>query len=205
MHAHKDEYLAAKTEFDFLVQEVLARLSAWDEKLPMLEPKETTYRFNRDIRFSENKKPYKEHFASYISYDGKKGILPGYYLHVSPTDVFVAGGIWYPEPNELKTIRRAISEHGDEFRKIFDDRKLARVFSELAAEESLKRVPKGFSPDHEFADLLKRKSFVVKKSFSPSDVTEKDFGKKVFDAFRLLKPMNHFLRDVIKGNLKEKA
>lgn len=199
MHAHKEEFLEAKAEFDFLVQEIIARLSVWDEKLPMLEPKETTFRFNRDIRFSDNKKPYKENFASYISYDGKKGILPGYYLHVSPTEVFVAGGLWYPDADELALVRRAIDERGDELMKILDEKKFKKTFGELSDEGSLKRVPKGYSPDHEFADLLKFKSFVVRKKFTVSDVTEKGFGKKVDEAFRVMKPFNHFLREIIKN------
>lgn len=201
MHAHKEEYLAAKGEFEFLVQEILVRISTWDEKLPMLEPKETTFRFNRDIRFSDNKKPYKENFASYISYDGKKGKLPGYYLHVSPTEVFVAGGLWYPEPDELVIVRRTLADHGEALEKILSEKKFKRTFGELSTENSLKRIPKGYSMDHEYAEFLKLKSYVVKKSFSVTDVTTKGFGKKVDEAFKLMKPMNHFLRDVIKGNL----
>lgn len=202
MHAHKDEYLSAKKEFDFLVQEILIRLSEWDEKLPMMEPKETTFRFNRDIRFSDNKKPYKENFATYIGYDGKKGIMPGYYLHVSPTEVFVAGGLWHPEPKELLSVRRGIVYHGQELQKILKDKKFKRTFGELSQEDSLKRVPKGFDADHEFAELLKLKSFVVRKKMLVSDVTAKGFGKKVDEIFRVLKPMNHFLREQVKGNLR---
>lgn len=201
MHAHKDEFLEAKAEFDFLVQEILVRASSWDEKLPMLEPKETTFRFNRDIRFSDNKKPYKENFASYIGYDGKKGILPGYYLHISPTDVFVAGGLWHPEARELLSVRRGINLHGDQFTAILENSKFKRAFGGLSQEDCLKRVPKGFSAESEWAELLKLKSFVVRKKLSVADVTEKGFGKKVDDIFRLIKPMNLFLRDQIKGNL----
>lgn len=199
MHAHKDEFLAARAEFDFLVQEVIARISTWDEKMPLLEPKETTFRFNRDIRFSDNKKPYKENFASYIGYDGKKGILPGYYLHISPTEVFVAGGLWYPEADELVLVRRAIDQQGEDLQKILSEKKFRKTFGELTSENALKRVPKGFSSDHEFGELLKLKSFVVRKEFSVKDVTEKGFGKKVDEAFRLMKPFNHFLRDIIKN------
>lgn len=199
MHAHKDEYLAAKKEFDFLVQEIIARVSNWDERLPMLEPKETTFRFNRDIRFSDNKKPYKENFATYISYDGKKGILPGYYLHLAPNEVFVAGGLWYPEADVLLKVRRGLADNGEDFAKILKDKKFHRTFGDLSTEGSLKRIPKGFDPDHEYAEFLKLKSFIVRKDLLVSEVTAKNFGKKVDEAFRLMKPMNHFLREIIKG------
>jgi uncharacterized protein (TIGR02453 family) len=55
MHAHKGEYIAAKEEFAFLVQELIVRISAWDSRLPHLEVKDCVFRFNRDTRFSDNK------------------------------------------------------------------------------------------------------------------------------------------------------
>lgn len=198
MHAHKDEYLAAKKEFEFLVQELIARASTWDERLPILEPKEVTFRFNRDIRFSHNKKPYKENFATYISYDGKKGVLPGYYLHVSPTEVFVAGGLWFPEAPELLKVRREISENGDALAEILTDKKFKRTFGDMSTEGALQRVPKGFDGDHAYADFLKLKSFIVKKDLQITDVTSKNFGKKADELFKLMKPLNHYLREAIK-------
>lgn len=194
MHAHKDEYLKARAEFEFLVQEMIARLSVWDEDLPLLEVKDCTFRINRDIRFSDDKRPYKENFAAYVGYDGKKGHLPGYYLHVSPKEVFAAGGLWHPEPEHLLKVRRAIAENGDELVKILGDKKFKKTFGKLDSSEGLKRVPKGFDPDHAYADLLKLKSFVVRKNFSVTEVTEKGFGKKVDEVFKTLKPLNDFLR-----------
>ena len=82
MHAHKDEYLLAKKEFEFLVQELIVRIGEWDKRLPMLEVKNCVFRFNRDTRFSDNKNPYKENFGTFISYGGKKSSLPGYYFHL---------------------------------------------------------------------------------------------------------------------------
>ncbi len=64
MHAHKEEYLLVKKEFEFLVQELITRIGEWDSKLAYIEPKQCIFRFNRDTRFSDNKKPYKENFGA---------------------------------------------------------------------------------------------------------------------------------------------
>ncbi|MBA2405103.1 MAG: DUF2461 domain-containing protein, partial [Bdellovibrionales bacterium] len=148
MHAHKDEYLTAKKELEFLVQELITRISQWDSRLPHLEVKECVFRFNRDTRFSDNKNPYKENFGAFFAYGGKKGGLPGYYLHVSPKEIFVAGGIWMPEADKLTAIRRHIMENGDELVKIMKDKKFSKVFSGLSTENILKRPPKGFPSEH---------------------------------------------------------
>lgn len=193
MQAHKDEYLAAKREFEFLVQELIVRIGEWDSRLPMLEPKSCIFRLNRDTRFSDNKKPYKDNFGAFISYGGKKGNLPGYYFHLSPTEIFVAGGVWMPEPDQLARIRRHIAEHGDELEKILANKTFKRTFKGLNDEHSLKRPPKGYSVDSPYVELLKHKSFVVTAPIALSDVMKPGLGKKLDKIFKLMRPLNEFL------------
>lgn len=193
MHAHKDDYLVAKKEFEFLVQELVMRIGEWDSSLPHLEPKNCVFRFNRDTRFSTNKNPYKENFGGFFAYGGKKGGLPGYYLNVEPSNMFVAGGVWMPEPEQLLSIRRFIMTDGDELKKILSDKKFKKAFEGLDTDHLLKRPPKGFPSDHEFADYLKFKSFTVSTPLDLAEVTKPGFGKKVDQQFKLMKPLNQFL------------
>jgi uncharacterized protein (TIGR02453 family) len=189
MHAHKDEYLVAKSEFEFLVQELIVRLSLWEERFEHLEPKNVMFRINRDIRFSNNKSPYKESFSAYFGIGGKKSDLPGYYLQVSPKEVFVAVGLWHPAPEVLAKVRRHISLHGE------DNKKLKKEFGAMRDESALKRVPKGFDPDSKYAEILKMKSFVLKKPLLVSDVTQKNFGVKVDKIMKELRPLVNYLEN----------
>ncbi|HXH31475.1 MAG TPA: DUF2461 domain-containing protein [Bacteriovoracaceae bacterium] len=193
MHAHKDEYLLAKKEFEFLVQELIVRLREWDKAIPHLEVKDCVFRFNRDTRFSENKSPYKENFGAWIAYGGKKGPLPGYYLHVSAKELFVAGGVWMPEARALLSLRRHICVHGGELTKILADKKFKKVFPALDSGHLLKRPPKGFSADDPFVEFLKHKSFTVSAPLAMAEATKPAFGKLVDKHFRLLGPLNEFL------------
>ena len=193
MKANKESYLEARKEFEFLVQELIVRLSQWDERFTFLEPKNCIFRFNRDIRFSDNKNPYKENFAAFFGVGGKKSPLPGYYVSISPKEIFVGGGLWQPEPDRLQAVRRYILENGDELQKIIASKKFKNTFGELSTEDTLKRVPRGFDSDHPFAEFLKLKSFVASKDFAAKDALEKAFGAKIDKTLRELKPLNDFL------------
>lgn len=198
MHAHKEEYLGAKKEFEFLVQELIFRIGEWDSRLSHLEPKQCIFRLNRDVRFSDNKKPYKENFGAFMAYGGKKSGLPGYYLNIDPTNFFVAGGIWMPEADKLLKIRRYILEHGDELEKILKDKKFKKLFGSLSTEASLKRAPKGFPADHPYGEFLKLKSFTVSSPLTLKDITAPGLGKKLDPYFKAMKPLNDFLYEAQK-------
>ncbi|MFL5783253.1 MAG: DUF2461 domain-containing protein [Bacteriovoracaceae bacterium] len=193
MQGHKSEYLEARKEFEFLVQEIIVRLSQWDDRFGTLEPKDCIFRFNRDIRFSDNKNPYKENFAAFFGMGGKKSTLPGYYVSISPNEVFAGGGVWRPEADKLQLVRRYILENGDELKKIVTSKSFKKTFGGLSDEDTLKRVPRGFDADHPFADFVKLKSFIASKDFSVKEATEKGFGQKIDKVFRELKPLNDFL------------
>ncbi|MES2526637.1 MAG: DUF2461 domain-containing protein [Bdellovibrionota bacterium] len=197
MHAHKDEYLEARKEFEFLIQEMIVRISQWDDRFQFLEPKNTIFRFNRDIRFSDNKKPYKENFAAFFGIGGKKSTLPGYYISVSPKEIFIGGGLWHPEADKLIKVRRFIAENGEELVKIVENKKFKKSYEALSEEDTLKRIPKGFDADHEFAEFLKLKSFVASKVMTVKESQEKGFAQKASLILKDLKPMNDFLQKAL--------
>ncbi len=197
MHAHKDEYLEARKEFEFLIQEMIVRISQWDDRFQFLEPKNTIFRFNRDIRFSDNKKPYKENFAAFFGIGGKKSTLPGYYISVSPKEIFVGGGIWHPEADKLIKVRRYIAENGEELVKVVESKKFKKVYGAMSEEDTLKRIPKGFDAEHEFAEFLKLKSFIASKEMTIKESQEKGFAQKASLILKELKPMNDFLQKAL--------
>lgn len=197
MHAHKGEYLAAKKEFEFLVQELIFRLREWDKKIPDLELKDCVFRINRDTRFSDNKKPYKENFACFISYGGKKSNLPGYYFHLSPKEIFLAGGVWMPEPEDLARIRRHIAEHGDQLKAILSQRGFKKTFGGLWEDQVLKRPPKGYTQDHPYIEFLKHKSFVVSALLTQAEVLKPNLGKNLETKFKEIKLLNEFLAEAL--------
>jgi uncharacterized protein (TIGR02453 family) len=130
-----------------------------------LSPKRSIFRIYRDIRFSNDKTPYKTHIAAHFVLRGKeKGFVgSGYYFHIEPGEVFIGGGIYMPDSDQLKGIRKALAQHSDEFLSIIDSRRFKKRFGKLEGNR-LQRIPKGYEESHPMAEWLKLKQFFAGKS-----------------------------------------
>src|ERR1041385_6235079 len=81
------------------------------------------FRVYRDVRFSKDKRPYKEHAACHFRHSlGKDVHAPGFYMHFAPDEVFFGGGLWMPEAEALAKARNAIAAKPDGWKKVLGDR-----------------------------------------------------------------------------------
>ena len=78
MDANRSAYLAAKEDFEQFTGAMLHELGKSHPELSPLQVKDCTFRINRDIRFSQNKAPYKTNMGWYIARGGKKSPFAGY-------------------------------------------------------------------------------------------------------------------------------
>ena len=164
-------FLAHKAEFEegwnapmkLLLADVREAIDRGYAHCDLDEPR--VFRIFRDVRFAKDKSPYKTHIGGYIPLKrgGKKATdLPmALYFHVGATETFGAAGHYMMEPESLERFRQAIADEkrGRELLKILAS--LAKKGFLADSHEKLKRVPKGYDPDHPRADLLKRKGLVV--------------------------------------------
>ena len=189
---HKDLYLKAKEEVELFIENLIQEVAEFDEEILKIDPKKTVFRIYRDIRFSKNKTPYKKHFGASLGMKkGKK--TSGYYLHIEPGKSFLAGGIYQPEPSDLKEIRKEISASGQEFLAILENEAFRNNFRGLSVEQKLQRVPAGFEKDHPMAEYLKLKSFTVSHPISDEQLLSKEATKNFAKIFHSIKPLNDFL------------
>ena len=97
MDAHRSEYLDAKADYESFISSLIIKTASFDKDIISLEVKNCTFRINRDIRFSNNKTPYKVNMGASLNRGGKKSIYSGYYFHLEPGGKsFAGGGIWMP-------------------------------------------------------------------------------------------------------------
>lgn len=190
---HRADYTEARNEFLGFVAQVLDKMKKVDPTLIDLEPKNCVFRINRDVRFSNNKAPYKTNFGASFSQGAKKINCAGYYFHLEPGDCFIGGGFWMPEPEDLKKIRMEIDYNFEEFTSIIQDKQFKKRFPELSAEAKLARPPKGYEADNPAIELLKLKSFTVFSALDDKAVTDVQLVKKVTDHFSVMKPFVDFL------------
>ena len=113
--AHKAEYKAAKAEFEDFTAQLIDGIAGFDPSVRGLAVKDCTYRIYRDIRFSNDKTPYKTHMGAYICRGGKKSGNAGYYFHVEPAGDggmigghLLTAGLYMPEPEVLRSVREDI-------------------------------------------------------------------------------------------------
>lgn len=196
MHANKKRYENFKKDYHQYIASVLAEMKPLDKTLEPLEVKNCTFRINRDIRFSKDKSPYKTNIGIWFTQNKNSKSSPGYYIHYEKGRSFIAGGVWCPEPNELKKIRKEIEFFHDDLEKIVADKTFKKEFKELTRDENstLKNAPKGFDPNHPAIEFLKLKSYTASQKVDDKIFTEPDFSKKIAQKLIALKPMNDFLK-----------
>lgn len=195
---NKEKYLAAKDSFEEIVAALLKDMVKFDESLGGLDPKKLIFRIYRDVRFSKDKRPYKNNFGAGMSANGKGLGTPGYYFQLQPGNKsFVAVGLFQPEPELLAKVRQEIDYNGDKLKKIFAEKKFKANFSAFWDGDTLKKVPKGYAADHPHIDWLRLKSFIVEREFTDREVLQKDFLKKVASVLKSSKPLNDFLNEAL--------
>ena len=149
-------------------------------------------RVYRDTRFSKNKTPYKTNIGIQFRHERAKDVhSPGYYVHISPEEVFIGVGMWRPEPDALRGIRERIAAKPAEWKRTVGDAGFKRRFS--LGGEVLTRPPRGFGKDHECIDDIKRKSFIAVQDLAVEDCLSPQFQRKVENTFKAGTPYMQFL------------
>jgi len=164
-----------------------------------VNPKRSLFRIYRDVRFSKDKRPYKTHVAAHFVLRGKpKGTEgSGYYIHIEPGEVFVGAGIYMPDNDQLKKIRKRIADNSAEFLAMVNNKSMSRVLGKLEGEK-LQRVPKGYDPEHPLAEWLKFKQFFVGTSWPEKRCRTSGLTKDVAKAFEAASPLVDFLNKALR-------
>ena len=125
----------------------------------------------------------------------------GYYFHLEPGGSFAGGGIWMPEPPELKKVRQEIDYNFPDFKKIISSKKFKSVYGDLDKSEEflLSRVPKGYEPGNPAAEYLRLKSYIAMINIKDVDLASKDLVKKTVAAFGALQPLIEFVNECLRA------
>ena len=192
---HREKYNTAKYNFEEFVALLLQKMVLFDEDMKELTAKNCTFRINRDIRFSKNKTPYKINLSASFNRGGKKSIYAGYYFHLQPGSSFVGGGLWMPEPADLKKLRQEIDYCFPEFKKIIGAASFKKHYGELERDEKqmLVNVPKGYDKENPAAEYLRMKSFIATKNLSDEEILSSQLANEVIQSFKALTPLVKFI------------
>ncbi|TRM67102.1 hypothetical protein BD626DRAFT_484748 [Schizophyllum amplum] len=199
------EWVAEKEWKDF-VEAFTDVMIEVDPEVPPLPPKDVIHRIYRDIRFSNDKTPYKTGFSASFSRSGRKGPFA---VFKPNNQSMIAAGAWCPGKDELLMIRSNIKRNSSRLRNVISSPEFVEHFGEprpqpggeqsniFGAEDELKVAPKGVEKTHKDIDLLKCRSFAVVERFLDSEVLAPDFKDRLAKVAAVMRPFVHCLNDMM--------
>lgn len=197
--ANKDRYLAD------LRDPCLAFITDFGARLARISPQfrsdpkpvgGSLFRIYRDVRFSRDKSPYKTHAGLHFRHvAGKDAHTPGFYLHLEPGACFLGLGLWRPDAKTLKPIRDLIAGDPQRWRRAVGGKAFRDRFQ--VSGESLKRVPRGYDPDHPLAEVLKLKDITAFSTLTQKDVTSTGFVDAFAEDCRAGAPLVEFICEAL--------
>lgn len=206
--AHRDDYeRAVLLPLRGLVDEMDARLGAFAPEFT--GGKRSIFRIHRDVRFSNDKRPYKENAAAWFYHrdagrEGQLGVAvraaAAFYVHLKPGDCFAGGGLWTPEREDLHLVREAIAERHAELGRLLSAKAFRAAVPQGLDRDAgmvLARVPKPWTAGHPAAELLRHKSFTASVAFTDDEVLGPAFADRLEGAYRALLPMLRWFNEVL--------
>lgn len=189
---HRSDYQAyVKEPFKTFVQELIDRVRSIEPTL-QLDAKDAIYRINRDIRFSNDKTPYKTHLAAHINLRGKKAMgFPGFYFEVGAKGGACGGGCYMPEREELASLRDLIVHEGKDLHKLLKAKSFVKLYGELKGEKN-KVLPAEFKQSAIAEPLIANKQFYYWATIPKSVFTSKDCVKTLLEYYKTAHPLNAF-------------
>ena len=156
---------------------------------------------NRDLRFAKDKTPYKTDYYIVLNKNGKNSPSAFYYLHIEPNNCFVGGGVYNPQPDQLKRIRREIYYAFDEWMAIINDKIFKKTFpSGINNSGVLTRTPKEFDEANKANEFLRMKGFYTMEKLTDKEMVTKGTLDKINSCFKTTKPLVDFLNRAIEND-----
>ncbi len=163
------------------------------------------FRIHRDTRFSADKRPYKTNIGIYFSHAAARkaargdagnaapGRLdaPGLYLNIAVGGCFLGGGIWHPQSATTKRIRDYMVSNPASWKSVTRGHKFLETYH--LAGEALKRPPRGYDPEHELIEDLKRKDFIASAQIDEKVLMDSDLVSELVRHYGLIEPMYDWL------------
>lgn len=194
--ANRNRYEAAREDFREEVALLIRDIGKFDKDIAELEVRNCVFRQNRDVRFSKDKRPYKNNFGAYFNRGGKKINTAGYYLHIEPGKSIVAGGLYDPDAQQLSQVRQEIDYNPDNWKKILKAKAFVKSFpGGLRDANKLTRPPKGYDKDNPTIEYLKLRSFTVATPLTDAELTSPGLHNKLVNSYKSLKPLLDFLNE----------
>lgn len=156
-------------------------------------------RINRDVRFSKDKRPYKDHLDIWFWHGDRKGWdRPGFYLRITPERLYMGSGMHVLQGPMLERFRQAVLDPAA-------GEKLETALAEVAAAgcepgaSTRRNVPRGFDKEHPRANLLLHEALCAGRELPAADAVTPGFTDRAFACYAASWPVGRWLLDHVAG------
>lgn len=190
------DYKNSRADFENFVSNIIKGLASIDSNIEQqnLQPKKCIKRINRDIRFSNDKSPYKTNYFANFNPKGQKSEHASYYLHLEPNNSFAGGGVYMPQTPTLNKFRKEIESDLKKWESLINQKSFRETFPNgIESPSELKSVPKGFHKESPAIEYLRKKGFFTIRKLTDKEITSEDAVSKIIKTFKEVKPVIDFL------------
>jgi uncharacterized protein (TIGR02453 family) len=158
-------------------------------------------RINRDVRFSRDKRPYKNHLDLWFWHGEKRGWdRPGFFLRITPDRLFLGTGMHELEGKVLDDFRAAVlaDRPGRALVAAIGEVKAAGRYEIGGA--SRKTVPRGYDAAHKRAGFLLHEGLYAGVDLPSGAATAPGFADTAYGHFAVTWPISKWLLDEVVGD-----
>lgn len=193
---NQTDYKKSRADFENFVSDIISGLASIDGDIEKqdLQAKKCIKRINRDIRFSNDKSPYKTNYFANFNPNGRKSEHASYYLHLEPGNSFVGGGVYMPQTPTLNKFRREIEYNLEDWESILNSYSFKQTFTNgIESPSELKTVPKGFDKESPALEYLRMKGYYTMRKLTDKEITSENAVTGIINNYREVKPVIEFL------------
>lgn len=159
------------------------------------------FRINRDVRFSKDKTPYKNHLDFWFWEGERRQAVTGFYMRIGPKDLGLGAGSHGLQKEHLTTYRDRVVEP-DAGKALVKAVKSVERAGFSVSGEHYKTVPRGYEPESDLQARLLRYNALWCGGDEPipNEVYSKDIVSYVIARWRKFAPIHRWLVANVQGS-----
>jgi uncharacterized protein (TIGR02453 family) len=196
---HRKEYENhVKKPFEKFVGDLIARMAETDGQFKSLRPSDCIFRINRDIRFSQDKTPYKLQMSAIVAPGGRKtSTTPGIYVELTPEHAGMYSGFYLPEKDQLLRIRQLIAANSSTFDTLIHNPTFLSYFPDGILGEKNKALPADLKSAAAAQPLIYNKQYYWRHVLDPEAIYKPDFIDVILSHYNASLPLLNFLNKAV--------
>ncbi|MFI0429320.1 DUF2461 domain-containing protein [Mariniflexile sp. HMF6888] len=187
-----------KSPFKNFIADLIIKLQPYIPNLN-IEAKDCIFRINKDVRFSKDKTPYKNHVSAMISTGGRYDkTTPGLYFELSGEEFRIYSGCFNLTTNQIEKIRSHIHNNLSKFDALINDTDFKNTFGEIKGEK-YKRIPVKYQDSIEIQPLLLNKTFSFYKKYETDLALKSELLETILNDYNKCLDINKFLLEALEN------